>query len=535
MEVHDLGTYTQQLLNGTAPFRDPDEFGEWAHLVGDWHRTYEQSGQAAMRRVIAASTNAHQGLARVLAGSNSTMASSSSNVCPALPTEATEIYKHLAPCGQWLDAYVSFAQQAAPMTPRSLHETAGLFLGSLAIGRRLVFMHGVRPTFCNLYALWIGPTTVYRKSAGFDVMREVLVRADLAHLLLPDDVTPEMLIQEMSLNVPQGIDKLSPGDRQLWLRERAFASQRGIALDEASFLLDSLRRDYKVGMLDLLLKLYNCEAQISQGRITRGRMAVRDTFLSFFGTTTFRAIEEHLRDETLWAKGFWRRFALLVPEHPPQHSTALVSDYPPELIARLRQLHETFSVPVARLERENEKTPFYVVLYGVGEPSFAEIDPIAFHAWQVYSRATSFDLLVANNVEDLLAGSYGHAATQALKIAMILAAMDTTHLPVRIQPCHFARAQQVVENWRAQLHRIWSDYTQTAESQLSDRLYELLSNARPAGLATRELCRRTHRPSKEVTDALVLLEGAARVRQQIDQRPSGHTVTLWVADEGTQS
>ena len=154
----------QALLRGEAPALGPAAtYGRWKAIVYSLVDARTQGGTDFVVRAFNAIVRAHPALAHLMAGALLPGAGglpTRAATIPALPAAAAAVMGHAAPCGRWLDAYVAFAQEAAPMTPRSFHEAAGLFVASVAIGRRLVFYHGLAAFYPNLYCLWLGPTTL---------------------------------------------------------------------------------------------------------------------------------------------------------------------------------------------------------------------------------------------------------------------------------------------------------------------------------------------------------------------------------------
>ena len=522
-------TAIQTLLNGDAPnFPDTTAFGDWAPLIADLSTSHTEGGTAAVRRVFTVLCRAHPELANLIASdapASPTVAMRSS--APPLPATAAAILEHQAPCGRWLDDYIAFAQTAAPMTPPSFHEAAGLFALSVMLGRRLVLRYGIMSFYPNLYLLWIGPSTLYRKSTALRVLTGVLRRTSAQVALLSEDLTPEALLLDMSTTIPTTLPNWPPLEQERWLQQRGVANQRGLLLDEASFLFSSMQRDYKEGLLGLLLKIYDCPDELSGQTVTRGRTSVPDPSLAFFGVSTPKAMEEHLRNELLWANGLWRRFALVVPDASPVYAEdSGPTDYPPSLIQSLERIAQLAPPPTAML-REPEDGPRSVELHDVRAPVGVTLAEGVLEAWRAYTRAVSFDLLTDNLVEEHLHPSYGHLGTQVIKVAMLLAAADATSPTVRVERAHLARAVAIVERWRTALHRVWSDGSMTDELRLSERVLVLLASAGTEGLTTRDISRTLHRTARDVRDALDLLLKAGAVVCLRTSTAAGRELEKW--------
>ena len=106
-------------------------------------------------------------------------------IIPDLPQAARltpELESQGAEAGRWLDAYVSFACDVSPLTPLELHQSAGLWLGSVAISRRVRLRLRHDDLYPNLLVLWICDTTIYAKTTGLNIAK-LLARTVFPHLL----------------------------------------------------------------------------------------------------------------------------------------------------------------------------------------------------------------------------------------------------------------------------------------------------------------------------------------------------------------
>jgi hypothetical protein len=92
-------------------------------------------------------------------------------------------------------------------------------------------------------------------------------------------------------------------------------------------------------------------------------------------------------------------------------------------------------------------------------------------------------------------GNYARLPAQALKIALILAALDWGcghQQEPRLTLPHYARAQGIAERWRASAHRLLdmlSNREVAAEFGKEDRILQLVRGAGPKGIAARDLYR----------------------------------------------
>lgn len=415
---------------------------------------------------------------------------------PDLPS-----YAHLTPeqeheatgAGAWLDDYVSFARGASPMTPDAFHIAAGLAVGSIAIARRLHLRVSVTENslYPNLYMLFVGPSTIQRKTTALRVVRGLLKAAGLGHFLLSDRQTPEALSLDLTTRIPYTFDTWTPDLQADWLKERAIAAQRAWLLEEASHLLDSFNRDFSAGLLPMVLDLYDCPAEaIPRNTISRGREVIERPYLSIFGCTTYGAMAEHLNSRALWANGFFARFALVGSSEVGAWAFwPAPRDYPTTLVDKLRGVAtQLLRLPDAWIETQEAASED-----GDGDgkakgPRTVKIEPplgshavqidragAAWRAWENYARATTFDLLKGDTVPHQFKASYGRLGTMLVKVAMILAAFDAQRLPVVIEPRHVYRAQQIVESWRANLHTVFRGLGEAQKAGKAEEIKAILA------------------------------------------------------------
>ena len=189
--------------------------------------------------------------------------------------------------GKWLSDYVAFAADVSERTPHLFHEAIGLWIGGLAIARRLRLRLRHGDVYPNLYVLGVADTTLYAKSTGLEVGSR-LIHDCFPHLLFANDFTPEAMLSDLAGREPANLHAadLTDRDRELWLAGRAFSAERGVILEEMSALLAGLRRDYMTGMAELLLRLYDCPDLYRRNTRGAGFVVVRNAYLSLLGMTT---------------------------------------------------------------------------------------------------------------------------------------------------------------------------------------------------------------------------------------------------------
>jgi len=379
---------------------------------------------------------------------------------PPLPAAASLPVGAGAGAGMWLDEYTRYAKAVSPLTPELFHEAGGLWLVSLAVARRLVLHMSHKDVFPNVAILQVAPTTLYAKSTGLGVPR-FIAGAVMPYLLLPGEMTPEAMVEELAGKTPTVLEGL---DIEEWQKGQAYAGQRGIVLDEASSLFAGLGKDYQVGMGETLLRLYDCDPHIARQTRGSGRATVRNAYWTFLGATT----PWHLKKadcESLWHTGIWARFVLLTPDQGPSWHlpSRMRTEVPSGLVERISTL-----VGV-ELPESKHLDPAQPISVGLGEG--------VFDAFSRYLKATMHDLLAPPSaVDSRLWGVYGRLAEQALKVGILLTALDWdgNGAPV-IGMRHWARAQQFCEMCRASAHRLPGMLTESSQNEIETKVLMWLS------------------------------------------------------------
>jgi len=433
------------------------------------------------------------------------------NTVPDLPPSAhltSEQIAQAAGVGQWLDEYITWASDAANETPLRFHEGAGLWLVALAIGRRL-YIHTpwrqkIHP---NLYIMLVAVSTYYRKSAGLNLASD-LARAAMPHMILPQPGSPEAFMSMLGGVLPPNFEDIPARDRERLITGNRFAAQRGIIRDELSALFKSMGRDYMQGLKELIMQLYDCPDYLDSHTNNRGLVVIRDAALSILGAATPAELSVSLSVND-WYNGALARFVLLTPEPEYAEREAALEATMPEGLARgLRQLHEALPAPPKP--------------EAIGEvPSIESWSLVATDLWEpmhAYERALREMTAPNSPLDDRLRTVYGRLHVQALKVSIILAALDWVELGDRrqskpvVRAAHWYRAQQIVETWRASAHRLLHDLGDSEEARLEMRILRLLAG-QPNGLSVRSIYRTLRSPRKPVIEALKALELDGRVEQ----------------------
>ena len=410
--------------------------------------------------------------------------------CPPLPDNA-----HLDPAlgqgaGGWVDVYTEHADAISPMSPMNFHVSAALFLASTAIARRLVLPmpHGdIHP---NLFMVWVAITTLFHKTTSMHVAEKLAWKL-IPHLMAAQDTTPEAFLSDLAGREPPHFEQLGEEDQEEWRRGRDFAGQRGWILDEMGSLLAQAGKDYNAGLIESLLRFYDCAERFTRSTRGQGRVVIHNSYLSMMGASTPASLSFHLLSERLWSNGWWPRFAIITPDTTiPEWRIPKEQDEPTELVAGLQKLYD-------RLPTETwPDTP---------RPTTVTLGTGVFDAWQRYNKAISYDLLTTAQFDQRLFGTYGRLPEQALKVSMILAALDWPgyQTPPKLELPHLARAMTICEDWRESAHRALATLTVTEFDRLRVRILQQINRRLPQGATFRELTRAMRdKTPNEIMEAL---------------------------------
>ena len=398
------------------------------------------------------------------------------SVMPELPKVArltdTEI-KQGRKAGKFVDDYMAFAAHDAPMSPPLFHQTYALSILSTAIARRVYVSAGTNAIYPNLYILLSAPSTLYTKTTGYKSAMKVLETAGLSHLLLPNGVTPQSLITELSNRQQDNFSSWSKDDQEEWQKERAFAAQRAWWIDEAARLLSQFQQKYLAELMPIVLELYDCAPKIKISTQIRGRETVRNAYLTICGPTTPAALRPHLKNPDYWGNGLFSRFLFVTPD------TAPVRIFYPDPFPVPSELAKHIN----KLAFERLESPKESALGPTPPPPAVEakVTPEVKALWNNY-HAAMFELIQKNKVAEKLGPSYGRMHEKAIKVAMLLAASDWVRMaktnPLIIHPYHWYRAQEIIEGYRASLHRIIEDASLPVESEDDELAAKMISRLR---------------------------------------------------------
>ena len=394
-------------------------------------------------------------------------------LAPELPDYAKPDPALVKDAGKWINTYIDYSKSVSPMTPATFHESAALFMVSVVIARRVKLSMPYATIYPNLFIAWLAETTLYKKSTALNITRKILYKY-FSHLLTAQDFTVESFISDMAGIQPNNLEKMTEKEQDAWKKERDFAAQRGLVLDEFSGLLAAAGKDYNGGLLEATLHFYDCDPLFIRSTKAQGRIAVRNSYLSFLGASTPAAVGQHLTQERLWSMGWWARMIILTPENRPTWKEPIEIKEPEEISSRLININNR--LPAEKFPDEHPTID-------------ATIDPDAFKLWQKYNKALQEELLT-DDLDHILWGAYGRLPTHALKAAIILSVLDwgVRDPAPKIEIKHITRALIMAENWRESLHRAIGLSETSEYNRLTERILKVIGKAGAKGITMRNIC-----------------------------------------------
>jgi len=252
------------------------------------------------------------------------------------------------------------------------------------------------------------------------------------------------------------------------------------------------KRDYMVGMKDLLMELYDCPDYFDKDTQT-GLNIVENAALSILGVTTPASLGCAISAGD-WDNGLLVRFALLMPEpdYAERPAAPVYQPAPDDLIDDLRQLHERLPAP--------EMTEM-----GWGAPGALRLNVECWSECQRYGDDLRrlCDPRRDMELDDRLKGVYGRMHVQAFKLASLFAALDwlksSDNAPT-VTVEHWQAAQAITDGWRMSAQRLLDQLDKSGEATIErrqqDRMLSLIRAKGREACELRDLYRRMHVTAK---------------------------------------
>lgn len=405
---------------------------------------------------------------------------------PELPRAALlneRLIKDSEKVGRYQNDFTQWMEMISPTTPKMFLESGGIWTAGLAIAKRCFLRFSFDDIFPNLYFLWLAPTTYYHKTTALKAITQ-MIRATMPHLLLPESMTPEVLMAKLAGIKPANYNSLTAKEKAAEAAGAQFAGQRGIIVDEASKIFIS--KKYMEGYQELIMQLFDAPDRLERELRTEGQMNLYDPALSIIGATTPALLHKHVNSDA-WETGFMARFAVLSPKereigYKISKATTEVRALKASLEKRLLAMYEAFPMPPSRDQRRQSggKLDYITKIQ-------ARMDDKVLELFEEYARALHGLTNPDFALDERLRGNYGRFPVMAAKIALNFAVMDWVEdlggkkptkndAPV-VTPAHWAKAQVMVEGYRESAHRVLTEMNISLDIRYEQKILDFVSKA----------------------------------------------------------
>jgi hypothetical protein len=265
---------------------------------------------------------------------------------------------------------------------REYHFAMALGMLSIATNRNAVIRLAQGNVYPNIWSFCLGPSTISRKSAAFDIGQDIITMV-FPGMDLPQSYSPEALVEVLS-EMPRSY----------------------LIKDEAAAMLQAMQKNYMLEMRDLYCILYDCKSysrKLRSGqRKEKREFPVIDPFINIMCATTPEAFREYtsVLDVT---SGWLLRFLYFYPTYEKDWMP-----FKPRCEVELREHGEI----VKRLVCLKD------MFYDRSEPLDVELDQNAWTYFQDWQKARELDLQKADT-DRIKRALFGRLGPYALKLALL--------------------------------------------------------------------------------------------------------------------
>lgn len=446
---------------------------------------------------------------------------------PELPQEA-RLPHHLEVEGcEWLDSYVEFSQCWSPRSFDGYHEAIGLWILSTVAARRVQINFG-GARYTNLYVLLVGRTSFYAKTTAVKIAKELLNTIGLGFFLLPDEITPQRMLVDMSSKPPENWEDLSVAQKDEIKTLLAFAGQKGWFHDEfGSNLQLMMKKDGPYNEFrGILRKLDDAGLTYEKATISRGKETIYRPYLALIGALTPADLAPFAgRGSLLWGDGYLARMGLVVPPDGlfkegrfPEGERVI----PVELTAPIRDWHQRLGIPAVKIV-EGKVLP----------KNDAPISVLALSR-EVIDAYYTYDCALRNCLRQLethdFDGNYARFPEKALRISALFASLEGSS-SIRLH--HWAKAQGISERWRSNLHSLYKQVNEEGfKHQELTKKQKVLKAIKEKGAPTSREIQQYTDLSKEQADRI--LEDLQKAGRVISEKAGKTTRYQLLPPKGTQ-
>lgn len=375
-----------------------------------------------------------------------------------------------------------YADYASTQTdaPAVFHAYVGMTIAGAALGNRVLIPSWGDEITPAIWTILLAPSGFYHKSTAIRIGQRILNKADET-LMMPDEFSPEKLIQRLSKNA-QGI----------------------FVASEFGNMLGMLKRDYMAGARELITDFFDSPESYQRTTGKDGVTTIKRPALSFLAATTLDWLQERMSTRDMRG-GLFARFLFVVGREkngsiyePPPRDMHVEND----LVYHLREL----------------------VDLGKERPREVDLDIVMpmFRSWQ---QAYEDDINRRQPSSDLM-GVFNRTTVYVLKIATIAHYAHTIESDT-ICPGDFDFATQMVEASQREVERVWDeDMTRDKDDAAMRRVLDLVSRAGEVGIERSALLRASRHKARQLTEYIDTLVESRQV--DVETRPNaGRTETRY--------
>ena len=406
---------------------------------------------------------------------------------PPLPSGVGFPWEAGADASPWLDEYESFSRMWAPRAYDGFHTAAGLWILSTIAARR-VYAYLGRQRFTNLYLALIARTSMFTKSTATEIATETIRHAGLSWLLASDLATPQKFLSDLADSSLIGFDSLDEEARAREILRATMPGQRGWFYEEFGQQIRSMMAEngFMADFRSILRRLDDNPSDYRYATIGRGHDIIRQPYLALLCNLTPDDLRPFARrGSALWGDGFLARFALITPPANPTNFDRFPQGeriIPPSIMVPLQHWHQSLGLPDSKIQEladKDHRQSAKRVLAAPIQPVRLEITPNVFDAFYHYHDALI--RLTQGFLNGDLDGNYARFADKAIRIAILFASLAGFE---RVEISHWARAQQIAEQWRQGLHALYGQLNFRKTSLERDQEDDVVAIVRRLGNPT---------------------------------------------------
>lgn len=439
----------------------------------------------------------------------------------------------------WLAQYVEYSKRESGRAWPTFHYAVGLWVLSTIAARRVRVMAN-KWQYPSLYFLLLARSSEWAKTTTAQIGIQTVKDAGLGFLLLPDEMTPESMIQTKSryeVAVKMGAHATT---REGLINRMLFAGQRSWFYEEfgnkLSAILNPSSRHHVYH--SIIRQLDDHAESYESTTITRGGETIHNPYMAMLGNLTPADMSRAGAGSPLWGDGFWARFIFAAPpiEETPQYIPPGQGrgNIPISLCSPLLNWHNRLGVPkydqaLPEIDENDTKKggkqrPADSVIYRkdptIHPTTTLSIDPAAHEMAMNYDRAL-YEL--RQRLPDDIKPNYARFPAIAWRVALLFASLGDSPT---ITTGHWGAAQTIAELFRGDLGNAYNaiNHGQSMRGEprkaTEDKVLRFIAQHSAQGVTLRDIYRTLTMDTQTATERVTALikAGVIGTKQEPGQR-----------------